>query len=58
MKNTWRLIMVSVFTDLIIFKVKTFEQVPDSIKDKVEAELKRLGYDTDGILILVNHTTE
>lgn len=50
--------MVDVFADLIILKVKTFEQVPDTIKEDVKEELSRRGYDTDGEPLPVNDTTE
>lgn len=40
--------MVEMYCKLIISKRRPFAHVPDVFKDKVEARLKELGYDTNG----------
>lgn len=40
--------MIQIYCKLIIGKRRTFDKVPDNFKMEVEAELKKLGYDTDG----------
>ena len=40
--------MVEVYCKLVIAKRRTFNQVPDKLKDQVEARLSDLGYDTNG----------
>ena len=40
--------MVNLYCALIINKRRTFDRVPDIFKDKVEARLAELGYDTNG----------
>lgn len=40
--------MVDLYATLIIKKRRTFDSIPANLKDEVEAELKRRGYDTNG----------
>ena len=40
--------MVDVYATLIINKKRTYDSVPDRIKEAVKNRLKELGYDTDG----------
>ncbi len=43
--------MVEVYCTLIINKKRTFDNVPDTLKDAVEERLSEQGYNTDGDLI-------
>lgn len=43
--------MIEMYCKLIIEKRRTFDRVPDAFKAKVEARLKELGYDTNGVAI-------
>ncbi len=47
--------MVDLYARLIIYKRRTFDSVPSNLKDKVEARLKEMGYDTNGDPIPVNN---
>ena len=40
--------MVELYCKLIIIKRRTFDQVPDILKNDVESRLKELGYDVNG----------
>lgn len=45
--------MITIYCTLIINKRRTFEQVPDNLKEEVKARLTKLGYDTNGDPIVV-----
>lgn len=45
--------MITIYCTLIINKRRTFEQVPDNLKEEVKARLIKLGYDTNGDSIVV-----
>ncbi len=40
--------MVELYCKLIVAKRRTFDQVPNDIKNAVAARLEALGYDTNG----------
>lgn len=41
--------MIEVYCKLIISGRRTFDKVPDELKERVEMRLIELGYDTNGI---------
>ena len=43
--------MISIFCTLIVNKRRTIDQVPENIRDAVEAQLKKDGYDINGNLL-------
>ena len=43
--------MIEVYVRLIINKRRSFDQVPNELKESVEYRLAELGYNTNGILI-------
>lgn len=43
--------MIEVYVKLIINGRRSFEQVPDNLKEDVKNRLTELGYDQNGILI-------
>lgn len=40
--------MVELYCQLILNKRRTFDQIPDAFKDRVEERMEELGYDTTG----------
>jgi dihydrofolate reductase len=41
--------MVAVYVTLIVYGRRTFDSVPDQLKEAVKADLFAMGLDTDGI---------
>lgn len=45
--------MIEVYCKLIINKRRSFEQIPDELKEAVENRLSELGYDQNGESLVV-----
>lgn len=40
--------MIEIYCKLIIGKLRSFDEIPDELKEAVEFRLAELGYDTNG----------